>query len=229
MTKRMLRTEERKRKGGLQRKRGREIADEKGKGEVIDFCSLWCLWYLCNHAATLIQPIWLNCIHDKGKREEEIHAYRDKEFQEKRVQKEQQIERKTDSDRGEWSYWCECTNEHVEKITVIPQVLMNAENVSHVSERCPWLQPALLPCVLVKEESGIEKAGCVDVGNIDGRAGGERAKVRFDTVKSWHKAYTCRSAKEHVVKLRSTQGRAFVLSSLSLPEWIHEGFFSPNF
>lgn len=96
-------------------------------------------------------------------------------------------------------------------------------------ERCPWLQPALLPCVLVKEESGIEKAGCVDVGNIDGRAGGERAKVRFDTVKSWHKAYTCRSAKEHVVKLRSTQGRAFVLSSLFLPEWIHEGFFPPNF
>lgn len=44
----------------LQRQRKR-VSWWKGRGEVIDFCSLWCLWYLFNHAATLIQAIWFNC------------------------------------------------------------------------------------------------------------------------------------------------------------------------
>lgn len=130
--------------------------------------------------------------------------------------------------KGMWRGWWGVERETEVKMCHRKPCHDKLSNHMSLIERCSWLQPALLPCVLVREESGIEKAGCVDVGNIDGRAGGERAKVRFDTVKSWHKAYTCRSAKEHVVKHRSTRCRAFVLSSLFLPEWIHEGFF-PNF
>lgn len=99
MMTRMLRKEERedwRRKGGLQRQRD---SWWKGRGEVIDFCSLWCLWYLCNHAATLIQPIWFNCTRDNERSEGEHRVYGDKECQKKRGGKEQQIERNGKRDR----------------------------------------------------------------------------------------------------------------------------------
>lgn len=44
------------------------------------------------------------------------------DFQKKREEKVQ-----TDGDRREWSYWVQCTNENMEKIILIPQVLMNDE------------------------------------------------------------------------------------------------------
>lgn len=50
-----------------------------------------------------------------------------KEQTKRSKRKEQQIEGKSDSDRGE-CYCCQCTNESTEKITPIPQEQMNAAN-----------------------------------------------------------------------------------------------------
>lgn len=68
----------------------------------------------------------LNPLHDERKRL--------KESKKRSTGKEQQIEGKADSDRGEWCYWCQCTIESPEKITPAPQVQMNAAN-SRKNER----------------------------------------------------------------------------------------------
>lgn len=125
MMERMLRTGEGNWKEGLERKRKRDSWGEGKRGRCDWFSfSLWCLRYLLNHSATLIQPIWLNCEQDKGRREEEIHAARDTEFQRKRMQKEQQIERKRNLQQRRmvslaWVY--QCGFDHPRS-----QVLMNA-------------------------------------------------------------------------------------------------------
>lgn len=50
--------------------------------------ALWCLWYLCNHAATLIQPIWYQRAHDKeGGEREGGRRRREAEFWSKRGRK----------------------------------------------------------------------------------------------------------------------------------------------
>lgn len=95
------------RKSGMQSKK-KDIGDKR-EGETR---LIFALWYQRNRVVALpIEPTarWKDERRSKGK--------------------EQQIEGKADSDRGEWCYWCQCTNESTEKITSVPQVQMNATNL----------------------------------------------------------------------------------------------------
>lgn len=216
MTRRMLWTEERedwRRKGGLQRHRGREIADER-EGEKWLIFALWCLWYLCNHAATLIQPIWLNCMCDKREARymhTEIKSFRKTGWKKCNRLRETQIDteenevigirtrmwRKSPSfprcwwiSRSQGWMWVMLKGMWIglrrhrkgNGVKTCRRKARHDKVLNHMSliARCAWLQPALSPCVLVREKSRTENAVCVDVGKIDGR-GRREGKRAF-----WH-------------------------------------------
>lgn len=67
-------------------------------------------WYQHNHAVVL--PI-----EQTARWKEEI----EREQKKRSKGKEQQIESKVDSDKGEWCYWCQCTNESAEKSSLFPR------------------------------------------------------------------------------------------------------------
>lgn len=72
-----------RRAGRLKKERKRGRVDERQQGDVIDFCSLLCFLYLCNHAAMLIQ-IYLHA--RQRKRGRYMHAEMER-FIKKEVEK----------------------------------------------------------------------------------------------------------------------------------------------
>lgn len=206
MMRRMLRREERedwRRKGGLQRQRGRAIADER-EGEK------WLIFALTDASGICVTMLpHLSSLSDitacaiKG-RERQIHAYRDGEFHKKEGRKratdwetdtyrQKRMElleragtwRKSPSPRCWWmsKSWRQMRamlqgkrrgrgdTERGNRVRTCRRKARHDKVLNRMSPiaRCAWLQPALSPCVLVREESRNEKAQCMNVGTIDGR------------------------------------------------------------